>query len=239
MALQFGPPILQRGTLILRPIGVPPPYVPTPPGLQLNPPGLGLGLGAGLAGVKTLVSIYPSNYDAVKKAIDDVVAQLRSKCNQVVQNCNVKLDVLNVSDLQGATTNIYTTGWRISAAPAQSVDVLKFTVPSNMAIGIGGFAVFARSSSVPFDIYKINIYGDLQGTNKLYTAVTYSSAYIERAVGGGVAVAYVPTIPLVFTPGSNLYINVELDPDYLKSLGNATSFSTLLMPLPLAKLVPA
>ncbi|MFP3200104.1 MAG: hypothetical protein RXR06_09560 [Thermoproteus sp.] len=237
MALQFGLPILQRGTLILRPIGAPPPGVPAPPGLQLNP--LGLGLGAGLAGVKTLVSIYPSNYDAVKRAIDDVVAQLRSRCNQVVQNCNVKLDVLNVSDLQGATTNIYTAGWRISAAPAQSVDVLKFTVPSNMAIGIGGFAVFAKTSPAPFDIYKINIYGDLQGTNKLYTAVTYSSAYVEQSAGGGVAVAYVPTIPLVFTPGSNIYINVELDPDYLKSLGNATSFSTLLMPLPLAKLVPA
>ncbi len=193
MALQFGPPILQRGTLILRPIGATPPSVPTMPGLQLNPPGLGLG--AGLAGIKTLVSIYPSSYDAVKKAIDDVVAQLRSRCNQVVQNCNVKLDVLNLSDLQGATTNIYTTGWRISAAPAQSVDVLKYTVPSNMAIGIGGFAVFAKASPAPFDIYKINIYGDLQGANKLYTAVTYSSAYIEGAVGGGAAVAYVPTYP--------------------------------------------
>jgi len=237
MALQFGPPILQRGTLILRPIGAPPPNVPAPPGLQLNPPVIGLG--AGLAGVKTLVSLYPSSFDAVKKAIDDVVAQLRSRCYQVAQNCNVKLDVLNISDLQGAVTNIYTEGWRISAAPAQSVDVLKFTVPNNVAIGIGGFAVFAKASPAPFDIYKINIYGDLQGTNKLYTAVTYSSAYVEQAAGGGVAVAYVPTIPLVFTPGSNIYINVELDPDYLKSLGNATSFSTLLMPLPLAKLVPA
>ena len=195
-------------------------------------------VGARLAGVKSLVSLYPSNYEAVKKAIDDVVVQLRSRCNQVVQNCNVKLDVLNLSDLQGATTNIYTAGWRISAAPAQSVDVLKYTVGSNMAIGIGGFAVFAKASPAPFDIYKINIYGDLQGTNKLYTAVTYSSAYVEQAASG-VAVAYVPTIPLVFTPGSNIYINVELDPDYLKSLGNATSFSTLLMPLPLAKLVPA
>jgi len=228
MALQFGPPISQRGTLILRPISAPT-SVPTPPGLSL---------GVGLAGIKTLVSIYPSNYDAVKKAIDDVMTQLRSRCNQVVQNCNVKLDVLDVSDLQGAATNIYTTGWRISAAPANSVDVLKYTVPSNMAIGIGGFAVFARASTA-FDIYKINIYGDLQGSNKLYTAVTYSSAYVEQTVGGGIAVAYVPTIPLVFTPGSNIYINVELDPDYLKSLGNATSFSTLLMPLPLAKLVPA